>query len=239
MTFCRGREVVKPAALRRLSLSAFKSSNLFPCMSCSAMTRRCVPSAKVLVIFMAEVKVLVEGYTNADVEGESDEERTCATISLVKDKDLVIVVDPGVLKDRSILVEALKKEGLTLEDVNLIVITHSHIDHYRNIGMFPNAKALDFHGLWDGDKVDDWEEQLTEDIKIIKAPGHHYSSLVLLVKTEEGTVAVVGDIFWKENLPEDDPYASDKEELVKSRKKVLELADFIVPGHGNMFKVKK
>ena len=53
---------------------------------------------------MAEVKILVEGYTNADSAAESGEEKSCPTITLVKDKDVVMVVDPGVLEDQNILV---------------------------------------------------------------------------------------------------------------------------------------
>jgi len=105
--------------------------------------------------------------------------------------------------------------------------------------MFPKAKTLEYYGLWHGQTVEDWQEQFTDDIRIIKTPGHDYSSITLFVKTEQGTVAICGDVFWKENSPEDDIYASGKEELKQSRKKVLEMADYIIPGHGKMFKVKK
>jgi glyoxylase-like metal-dependent hydrolase (beta-lactamase superfamily II) len=188
---------------------------------------------------MAEVRILVKGYTSADSAEDSDEEKTQCTITLVKDKDIVMVVDPGTLKDRQILIDALKKEGLGIEDVNYVCVTHSHMDHYRNIGMFPNAKALDFFGVWDKDMVDDWNPQFSENIGIIKTPGHDRTGITLLVKTEKGVVAVAGDVFWKENKPKDDPYADDKEKLEQSRKTVLEKADFIVPGHGDIYEVKK
>jgi glyoxylase-like metal-dependent hydrolase (beta-lactamase superfamily II) len=188
---------------------------------------------------MAEVKVLVEGYTNADSVSDSGEERSCPTISLVREGDIVIIVDPGVLENQKILVDALKKEGLKVDDINTVFLTHSHIDHYRNLGMFPNAKILEFYGLWHKNTVEDWKEQFANNIKIIKTPGHNDTSLTLLVKTEKGIVAIVGDVFWKENFPEKDPYASDLEKLSESRKKVLALADFIIPGHGKMFQVEK
>jgi glyoxylase-like metal-dependent hydrolase (beta-lactamase superfamily II) len=111
------------------------------------------------------------------------------------------------------------------------------MDHYRNIGMFPDAKALDYFGIWERDSVDDWNEKFTENIEIIKTPGHDRTGITLLVKTDKGIVAVVGDVFWKKDLPKDDSYASDKEKLKKSRELVLEKADFIVPGHGNMYEV--
>ena len=37
----------------------------------------------------------------------------------------------------------------------------------------------------------------------------------------------------------EDPFANDKEVLLNSRKLVLEKADFIIPGHGKIFKVNK
>ena len=188
---------------------------------------------------MAEVKVLIEGYTTADSVASSGEEKTCPTITLVKERDINIVVDPGVLEDQKMLVDKLKKEGLTIDDVNVVCITHSHIDHYRNIGMFPEAKTLEYFGLWDRNTVEDWKEQFTKNIWIIKTPGHSYDSITLLVKTDNGIVAICGDVFWKEDFPKDDPYASDKEKLEESRKKVLEMADYIIPGHGKMFKVEK
>lgn len=189
---------------------------------------------------MAEVKVLIEGYTTADSK-KFGEEKTCPTITLVKDGDIVMIVDPGILEDQKILVEKLREEGLAIKDANIVCITHSHIDHYRNIGMFPKAKTLEYFGLWDKNIVEDWKEQFTKDIKIIKTPGHNYDCISLLVKTKKGDVAIVGDLFWKENFPEpgDDPYASDREKLKENRKEILKIADYIIPGHGKMFKVEK
>jgi len=187
----------------------------------------------------AEVKVLVEGYTNADSMKGTGEEKTCSTITLIKDEGVAMVVDPGVLESSQILTDALKKEGLNAEDVNFVCITHSHIDHYRNIGMFPNAKVLEYYGLWSGGRVEDWHENFTPSIQILRTPGHDLTGLTLFVKTPEGIVAVCGDVFWKENYPEnsrDDAYASNPGKLNASRQTVLKMADWIIPGHGGMYK---
>jgi len=66
---------------------------------------------------MAEVKILIEGYTTADTT-ESEEEKTCPTISLIKDNDFVIITDPGVLESQDILKDKLKE---TLKDVEIAV----------------------------------------------------------------------------------------------------------------------
>ena len=40
------------------------------------------------------------------------------------------------------------------------------------------------------------------------------------------------------DFPKDDEYASDKKGLEKSRKEVLKIADWIIPGHGRMYRAK-
>lgn len=97
---------------------------------------------------------------------------------------------------------------------------------------------LSFFGVWQGNTVEDTPDKLTENIKIIKTPGHDYTSLSLVVKTEQGIVAICGDVFWKENYPEIDPYAQNQHRLNYSRESILLLADFVIPGHGPMFTVK-
>ncbi|MEK6820309.1 MAG: MBL fold metallo-hydrolase, partial [Nanoarchaeota archaeon] len=177
---------------------------------------------------MAEVKILIKGYLSAETNG-----RTCSTISLIKDGGIIMISDPGTVKNQDVIKEALKKEGLKIDDINFVFITHSHIDHYRNIGMFPDAKTLEYFGIWEEDKQGEgWKENFSENIKIIKTPGHSNDNLTLLIKTNKGIVAVCGDVFWKENSPANDPYASDKEKLKESREKILKLADYIIPGHG-------
>ena len=184
----------------------------------------------------AQVKVLFEGFTNADSVAETGEEKSSPTITLIRDGDLVIVVDPGVLESQQILVDALQKENLTVDDVDIVCITHSHIDHYRNIGMFPKAKTLEFFGLWEKTGVEKWSENFTSNIQIIFTPGHDYTGITLLVTTKDGIVAICGDVFWKENYPQEDTYAMDQEKLEESREMVLKMADWIIPGHGRIYK---
>lgn len=70
----------------------------------------------------------------------------------------------------------------------------------------------------------------------LKTPGHDSTSLTLFIKTDDGVVAVCGDVFWRENYPEVDPYALDFKKLEHSRKLILEISHWIVPGHGPIYK---
>lgn len=195
----------------------------------------------------AEVKILVEGYTNANEVGETGQEKTQPTVTLVKDGDIVMVVDPGILESQEILVDALEKENLTVDDINIVCVTHSHIDHFRNVGMFAKAKILEGYGLWDKNTVEEWFEDFSTNIKVLHTPGHDHTGITLFVTTAPeseypGVVAICGDIFWKENYPQDpkdDTFAANPEVLKTSRKTVLEMADWIIPGHGPIYKNDK
>jgi len=194
---------------------------------------------------MAEVKVLLKGYLMKDSPTGIG---SCSTISLIKTKDLegkdlIMVVDPGTAQSQDLIKNALRAEGLTCDDVTHIGITHSHMDHYRNIGMFVNAISVNYDGIWSTDECVYSNEkkilEIGEGLKTVKTPGHSYDSITFLVSTSEGDVAVCGDVFWQKDYPrvEDDPYANDRIALVGSRKDVLEMADFIIPGHGDRYGV--
>lgn len=183
---------------------------------------------------MADVKILIQGYTSEEKEGHS-----CSTVVLVRDKNTSIIIDPGTLPSQKQLIEALKKEGLGVNDINIVGITHSHMDHYRNIGIFSKAKALDYWGWWEGDVLSKSQDDITDDIMVIKTPGHSDDSITFLVKTKKGKIAICGDVFWKKDLPEKDCYANNSKRLKQSRKMILDLAEWVIPGHGGIFKVEK
>jgi len=195
---------------------------------------------------MAEVKVLIEGYARE----EDDIIFASSTTVLIKNNGLKIIVDPGT--NRKLLLEALKKEGLNPQDIDYIFLSHYHMDHSLLTGIFENAKILYAEDIYSFDgKEEEYESGiLGPNIEIIKTPGHNSDCRTLLVKTEQGIIAISEDVFWwydskeqkldRESLiKHEDSYATDKEKLKESRKKVLELADWVIPGHGKMFKVEK
>ncbi|HDJ96516.1 MAG TPA: hypothetical protein ENG45_00395 [Candidatus Aenigmarchaeota archaeon] len=91
-------------------------------------------------------------------------------------------------------------------------------------------------------------------IRILETPGHDlFHCSVIFQNKNFGRVCVAGDLFWwrdDENQKDDvktwnklinkkDPYAKDLKKLKQSRKKVLKNCDWIIPGHGKMFKVPR
>ena len=68
----------------------------------------------------------------------------------------------------------------------------------------------------------------------MRTPGHTAEDLSTVARTAEGTV-VLTHLWWTDAGPAEDPYAPDPTVLHASRKRVLEMADLIVPGHGAPF----
>jgi len=203
---------------------------------------------------VAKVKVLIKGYIELLSEFQG---RVRPTIVLIDNGVNKIIVDPGTVKSQNIIHNALKKENLTVNDITHVLITHSHLDHYRNLGMFPNAIAIDFWGYWikDTTKLFNRSEhdsnskfKILKDIQVLKTPGHDYSCVTFFVNGEtifegkvvRGVIAICGDVFWKEDFPllEDEPFATDKSLLKKSRELVLNNSDYIIPGHDDIFNLK-
>src|SRR3954471_17730701 len=95
---------------------------------------------------MATVDVLIAGHVEETDAGES----VHPTVSLVRDGEVVVVVDPGILSDPALLTDALAQHGLTATDVTHVFVIHHHIDHTRIIGMFPTARVVDVDSVYDG-----------------------------------------------------------------------------------------
>ncbi|MDD5433234.1 MAG: MBL fold metallo-hydrolase [Candidatus Pacebacteria bacterium] len=196
---------------------------------------------------MAEIKILVKGYARE----ENGIEFASSTATLIKDGGLNIIVDSGM--NREMLLVNLVKENLSIKDIDFVVLTHTHLDHCLLAGIFGNAKVLDNSNIFSFDgKIDEHDGKVPNtEIEIIRTPGHDQFHCSVLVRTEsQGVVVIAGDVFWwadeekqkidRQSLFEHkDPYVKDPKALQKSREKVLGLADYIIPGHGEMFKVNK
>jgi glyoxylase-like metal-dependent hydrolase (beta-lactamase superfamily II) len=184
---------------------------------------------------MARVDVLIAGHVEQTEAGSS----VHPTVSLVRDGELVVVVDPGILSDPGLLVDALAAHDLTVHDVTHVFVTHHHIDHTRNVGMFPTATVVDVDSLYDGSlwlEHDGAGHHLTTDISVIETPGHAQECAALVVETDEGTVVLTHAWWFADMTPVQDPLAWDQGALERSRERILAIADVVVPGHGAAFR---
>ena len=187
---------------------------------------------------MTKVKILIYGYVKGD--GSKVE----PTTTLIQDGKTNIIVDPGMGKNKPTRFrKALAREGLKLKDINIVFCTHYHLDHTQYIGLFPKARIIDFLYTYEGDKWLDHKGEgykLSPNVSIIHTPGHTPEHASLKVKANKEIVIIAGDVWWLETMePKIDEMALDQKQLEKSREKVLEVADWIIPGHGKIFKNPK
>ena len=184
---------------------------------------------------MATVDVLIAGHVEETQAGQS----VHPSVSLVRDGDLVVVVDPGILSDPALLTDALTERGVGVDDVTHVFVTHHHLDHTRNIGMFPTALVVDVDSVYDGSLWlghDGDGYHLSDDVFVIETPGHAQECAALVVRTEQGTVVLTHAWWFADMTPEQDPLAWDQAALDRSRARILAIADVVVPGHGPAFR---
>ena len=191
---------------------------------------------------MNTVKVLIEGYAKINPDGTWDATSTTTLIDTGQHK---IIMDPGC--HRELLLKSLSQNSISTGDIDTVFISHYHPDHCLLMGIFENATVFDSvqwqKGPTDGETGDKLPDT---DIQIIKTPGHAPEHASLLVPTAKGKVLVAADVFWwaageeqKIDIAKHDDFASDQTTLKLSRSHALKIADYIIPGHGQMFQVKK
>ena len=181
----------------------------------------------------AVAHVVQTGYVRQDHDGQ----HVGSTVGLVRDGDLVLVIDPGLVADRSALLDAMRALGTSPEEVTDVVISHHHPDHTVNIALFPNAKVHDHWAVYDGDlwiSRDAEGVELSPSVRLLRTPGHTPEDISTLVGTADGVVAFT-HAWWRSDGPLTDPYAPDQAVLDESRKRLRRLVDTIVPGHGEPF----
>lgn len=191
-----------------------------------------------------EVHVLYNGYSKSNENGM---EANC-TCTLIKGK-FNVIVDTMTAWDGDLILEGLKKYGVKPEDVQYVISTHGHSDHLGNNHLFLNAIHIVGHCI--SKKNQYFDEPFStggnyvidkEDLLVIPTPGHTLSDVSVLVKTEQGIVAITGDLFEKEEDIGNEyiwlSAGSESPALQRyHRQYIIRHASYIIPGHGPLFQV--
>lgn len=192
---------------------------------------------------MTSFKILIPGYATKTDTGWL----ASGTTTLIKDSNKTILVDPGA--NKKLLLENLKKEDLTPRDIDIVFLTHHHLDHTFLIALFDNAIVCDSETIYQKDLETEYEGKIpSTTIQVMPTPGHADEQASLIMVTDQGKVVVASDLFWWTDDQEqiidnaeilihrEDPFTKDRSALIDSRQKVLAIADWIIPGHGHIFK---
>ncbi|KAL6733147.1 hypothetical protein Aduo_003825 [Ancylostoma duodenale] len=194
------------------------------------------------------VSVLQAGSLRPLRDGQSE---TIGAITLINDNGFLVLVDTGASSDTERLLQSLSKESVTLDQINTVVITHGHPSHMGNMNFFAQKPIL-FHSMeYIGRHVTPTElrerpyRKLSPHIEVWKTPGHTQHDLTVLIHdvASYGTMAIVGDLIPNEALISERRDVMDEEGVWDSAIKrqnanlIICMADWIVPGHGQPFRV--
>jgi len=181
----------------------------------------------------ARIDILVVGY--------ADSSSMAATVGLIRDSGRVIVVDPGQVRGREMILDPLAKLGLWADDITHVFVTHHHLTHTMNIALFRKAELVDYRSSRRADQVMQHQGEgyrISPNTQIWLTPGHTPQDATLVVDTSEGRQAFT-HLWWRsDRSPAVDPYCLDPAELARNRQRVLDNVDVVIPGHGAPFRVK-
>ena len=208
----------------------------------------CVTRTKLLPRNMIVIQQILVGFSKE----EGPKTYADGSVTLVKSDNFTILFDCASPKNKSLLLQKLSDHGTTPESVTHLICSHGHSDHTGNMNLFENAvvylandilkpdgsyESHDFQKEEICNIVEIEDESL--DVYLMATPGHTDHCLSLVVENGDDITVVVGDLFENENDVLDSGLwrANSKypESQELSREKVLEIADFIIPGHGKMF----
>jgi glyoxylase-like metal-dependent hydrolase (beta-lactamase superfamily II) len=187
-----------------------------------------VTSFKIRASQDPRVNVLFEGYVAPGVAG---------TVGFVRDGARRIIIDPGMVPRRSVILGPLSRLGFTPQQITDVIFSHHHPDHTLNAALFPRARVHDFWAIY---RNDVWESRPAEGfrvsphVQLLETPGHTPQDISTIVEAPEGTYAFT-HLWWDSTGPADDPLSENAALLHQNRARVKPLARWIVPGHGAKF----
>ncbi len=167
-----------------------------------------------------------------------------------------ILIDPGHYHLFGHVKDELKKLSLSIQDIDLIILTHGHLDHTEAIRLFDETPAIytihkeewevikkgsSYHmGLFGPSEMTPHillqEGDLIVGDKrfyIIHTPGHSPGSICIY--WPEKKVLFTGDCVFEQGIGRTDLLGGDGEKLKESIKRISKLEVwYVMPGHGDM-----
>lgn len=129
-----------------------------------------------------------------------------------------ILIDTSSEDNRKELIKDLNELKLSPEDINMIILTHSHWDHTGNLELFKNAEIISYKNA----------QSLPYFLKPIKTPGHTKDSFCLLYKD----ILFSGDTIFHEGIGRTDLPGGSEKQIQESIEKLKKIKyNILCPGH--------
>ncbi|MDY6911191.1 MAG: MBL fold metallo-hydrolase [Chloroflexota bacterium] len=169
--------------------------------------------------------------------------------------DITVVIDPGFDQYFPNLVQAMEKDGIDPKEVDIIVNTHLHLDHYwasESLKKISGAKILmhpvqresydltvvQVSGVFGIPPVHLTEDELLEgnlntgklEFEVLSSPGHSPDSICFYCK-EQG-VMISGDVVFAGNTGRVDFPGGSAKQLKESIESLTQREiEYLLPGH--------
>jgi len=189
-----------------------------------------------------------------------------SSVTFIKTDNLNILIDTTHYGRRKLLIHALHSAGLHENEVDTVILTHLHWDHALNYDLFLhsefyigseeieyNRKLLtediyairNMNKLLEGYNINEVEKdimKISNEVEIIKTPGHTPGHLVVVAKDADEKYVITGDMVpnarsWFRGRP--DIITFNETEAIKNVEKIKQIGknSIIIPGHDSPFKI--
>jgi N-acyl homoserine lactone hydrolase len=152
---------------------------------------------------------------------------------------------------------ALRKIGLTCDDIEIVIVSHLHWDHSAGNGLFKNAELIVqkeelkmainplpitawtyFRDVVENVKysVISGDKEIAKGVQVILTPGHTYGLQGVLVQGEKRKLFISSDTLPLFKNIQQKPYSAsatyvDLKSYYATMKKIEDLSAFIIPSH--------
>jgi len=182
---------------------------------------------------------------------QQDVREEVSTCVLVRGGDVCLVVDPG-WPEQVLRAVLFYRAGLEPADITDVFLTHLDPAHVGGTGLLAKARWLAYEEeiaygkeqLQDEDalgpllaRLDAAPEHIAEGIDIFPTPGHSPGHTSLMVNTPMATTFIAGDVaLTGDHLACGDMGSTvwDRDRAEESFRELLEIGDFVIPGHDNI-----
>jgi Metallo-beta-lactamase superfamily len=161
-----------------------------------------------------------------------------STVGFVRDGDIKVIIDPGMVADRGDILAPLAELGEAAESVTDVVFSHPDPSHTLHAALFPQARCHDYRAIYHHDQRLDRRGDgflISPAIRLIETPSPAGRQLATLAATADGVV-VFTHLWRSATDPLDGRRPATRSSLEAARRRVLVIASRIVPGHGPSFR---
>jgi glyoxylase-like metal-dependent hydrolase (beta-lactamase superfamily II) len=162
-----------------------------------------------------------------------------------------ILVDLGAPMARRPLLRELAKRSISLQEINMILLTHLHYDHIMNCDLFPDALYVFSETEWiyanssEDTAISKWSiqalnsfqkqllkkdhETIIPGVKALFTPGHTPGSVTYVLDCGSDKMAILGDAI--KNRGELQSGLTNNSAVSRNLQKIMPEANVLLPGH--------